>query len=121
MLTVTVAGLRVRLCHLNRSCVVAAHSSTLDISPGLGGCVACVLIRVEVFVTPWTVARQAPLSMGFSRHEDWSGLPLPPPGGLLTRGWNPRLLRWWASSLPVSPLVSLSLKPAHLHPLLKWA
>ena len=30
--------------------------------------------------TPWTVAHQAPLSMGFSRQEYWSGLPFPPPG-----------------------------------------
>ena len=29
--------------------------------------------RVQLFATPWTVARQAPLSMGFSRQEDWSG------------------------------------------------
>ena len=45
--------------------------------------VACVLShfsRVRLFVTPWTVARQAPRSMGFSRHEHWSGLPCPPPG-----------------------------------------
>ena len=33
-------------------------------------------------MTPWTVARQAPLSMGFSRQEYWSGLPCPPPGDL---------------------------------------
>ena len=33
-------------------------------------------------VTPWTVACQAPLSMGFSRKEYWSGLPFPPPGDL---------------------------------------
>ena len=33
-------------------------------------------------VTPWTVARQAPLSMGFSRQEYWSGLPFPSPGDL---------------------------------------
>ena len=32
--------------------------------------------------TPWTVARQAPPSMGFSRQEYWSGLPFPTPGGL---------------------------------------
>ena len=32
--------------------------------------------------TPWTVARQAPLSMGFSRQEYWKGLPSPPPGDL---------------------------------------
>ena len=34
------------------------------------------------FATPYTVARQAPLSMGFSRQEHWSGLPFPPPGDL---------------------------------------
>ena len=38
--------------------------------------------RVRRFVTPWTVAHQAPLSMGFSRQEYWSGLPCPPPGDL---------------------------------------
>ena len=36
--------------------------------------------------TPWTVARQAPLSMGFSRQEHWNGLPCPPPGDLLDPG-----------------------------------
>ena len=44
---------------------------------------ACVLSRFSrgrLFATLWTVARQAPLSMGFSRQEDWSGLPFPPPG-----------------------------------------
>ena len=37
------------------------------------------LSRVRLFVTPWTVAHQAPLSMGFSRQEYWSGLPFPSP------------------------------------------
>ena len=37
---------------------------------------------VWLFVTPWTVAHQAPLSMRFSRQESWSGLPCPPPGDL---------------------------------------
>ena len=36
--------------------------------------------RVRLFVTPWTVAHQAPLSMCFSRQEYWSGLPFPSPG-----------------------------------------
>ena len=40
------------------------------------------LSRVRLFVTPWTVAYKAPLSMGFSRHEYWSGLPFPSPGDL---------------------------------------
>ena len=38
-----------------------------------------LLSRVRLFATPWTAAYQAPLSPGFSRQEDWSGMPLPPP------------------------------------------
>ena len=44
---------------------------------------AQLLSRVQLFATPWTVAWQAPLSMGFFRQEYWSGLPFPPPGDLL--------------------------------------
>ena len=40
------------------------------------------LSRVRLFATPWTVPRQTPLSMGFSRQEYWSGLPFPSPGDL---------------------------------------
>ena len=40
------------------------------------------LSRVRLFATPWTVAHQAPLSLGFSRQEYWSGLPFPSPGAL---------------------------------------
>ena len=43
--------------------------------------------------TPWTVAHQAPLSMGFSRQEYWSGLPCPPPGDLPHPGIEPTSLR----------------------------
>ena len=39
--------------------------------------------RVQLFATPWTVAHQLSLSMGFSRREYWSGLLCPPPGDLL--------------------------------------
>ena len=39
--------------------------------------------HVQFFVTPWTVAHQAPISMGFSRQEYWSGLPFPTAGDLL--------------------------------------
>ena len=41
-----------------------------------------LLSCVQLFVTPWTVAHQAPPSMGFSRQEYWSGLPCPSPGDL---------------------------------------
>ena len=44
---------------------------------------------VQLFATPWTVAHQAPLSMGCSRQEHWSGLPCPPPGDLLDPGIKP--------------------------------
>ena len=44
------------------------------------------------FGTPWAVARQAPLSMGFSRQEQWSGLPFPPPGDLPAPGIEPTSL-----------------------------
>ena len=40
------------------------------------------LSHVRLFATPWTVAHQAPLSMGFSRQEYWSGLPFLSPGRL---------------------------------------
>ena len=46
---------------------------------------SCMLSRfshVQLFVTVWTEALHAPLSMGFSRQEYWSGLPCPPPGDL---------------------------------------
>ena len=45
-------------------------------------CSAQLLSRVHLFATPWTVARQAPLSMAFSRQEYWSRLPFPTPGDL---------------------------------------
>ena len=45
-------------------------------------CYVCVLSRVWLFVTPWTIAHQAPLSMRFSRQDYWSGLPFPSPGDL---------------------------------------
>ena len=44
----------------------------------------CMFSHVRLFVTPWTVTRQDPLSMGFSRQEHWSGLLFTPPGQLLT-------------------------------------
>ena len=43
---------------------------------------AQLLSRVSLFVSPWTVPRQAPLPMEFSRQEYWSGLPFLPPGDL---------------------------------------
>ena len=48
--------------------------------------------RVQLFATQWTVACQAPLSIGFFRQEYWSGLPCPSPGDLLNPGTEPQSL-----------------------------
>ena len=48
------------------------------------------LSQVRLLATPWTVAYQAPLSMGFSRQEYWIGLPIPSPGDLPDPGIEPR-------------------------------
>ena len=48
--------------------------------------------RVQLFAILWTIASQAPLSMGFSRQESWIGLPCPPPGDLPDPGIKPASL-----------------------------
>ena len=66
----------------------------------------CMLSRfshVQLFVTPWTVARQAPLFLGFSRQEYWSGLPYSPPGDLPDLGIKPGPPALQADSLPPEP------------------
>ena len=55
-------------------------------------CLLSRFSRVWLFATLWTVACQAPLSMGFSRQEYWSGLPCPPPGNLPNPGTEPMSL-----------------------------
>ena len=62
-----------------------------------------VLSLVELLVILWTVAHQAPLSMGFSRQENWSGLPCPPPGDLPDPGIEPASLALQEDSLPTEP------------------
>ena len=61
------------------------------------------LSHVRLFVTPWTVAHQAPPSMEFSRQEYWSGLPLPSPGDLPNPGIEPGSPALWADALPSEP------------------
>ena len=71
--------------------------------------IACMLSPfscARLFATPWTVAHQAPLSMGFSRQEYWGGLPCLPPGDLPNPGIEPTslcLLHWQVGSLPLAP------------------
>ena len=62
-----------------------------------------LLSRVRLFATPWTVAYQAPLSMGFSRQECWSGLPFPSPGDLPDPGIEPGSPTLQTDALPSEP------------------
>ena len=68
------------------------------------------LSRVRLSATQWTVARQAPLSMGFSGQEYWSGVPFPSPGDLPNPGIEPRSPALQADALssepPGKPLVA---------------
>ena len=70
------------------------------------------LSRVQLFVTPWTAAYQAPLSMGFSRQEYWSGVPLPSPSfHLLIPKFQSIPLPSSSTYTPTSP------RPSHSFPL----
>ena len=60
--------------------------------------------RVQLFVTPWTVACQAPLFIDFSRQEYWSGLPFSSPGDLPNTRIRPGSPPFQADSLPSEPL-----------------
>ena len=65
--------------------------------------VCWLLSCARLFATPWTVAHQASLFMGFSRQEYWSGLPCHPPGDLLSPGIKPASPALQADSLPSEP------------------
>ena len=88
----------------------------------------CVLSRfscVRLFATLWTIAHHAPLSVGLSRQEYWSGLPCPPPGDLPNLGTEPTSLmslHWQAGSLPLAPQCSVYMSiPIHpTSPLPTW-
>ena len=69
-------------------------------------CMLSCFSPVRLFVTPWTIVLQVPLSMRFSRQEYWSGLPFSPPGDPPHPGIQPcllSLLHWQPSSLPLAP------------------
>ena len=61
------------------------------------------LSHFQLFMTPWTVAYQAPLSMEFSRQEYWNGLPFPSPGDFPDPGIEPGSPAVQADALPSEP------------------
>ena len=70
--------------------------------------------HVRLFAALWTVAHQAPLSVGFSRQVHWSGLLCPPPGDLPYPGIEPM-----STASPESPTLQLDSLPPGLHSPLK--
>ena len=64
------------------------HSQAFALILSMRACV-CMLSHVQLFATPWSVAHQVPLSMGFPRQEYWSGLLFPSPGDLPEPGIEP--------------------------------
>ena len=104
------------LCNKKKSCLTVVTMSNMVLSVRRSNILrqlyhkegesVCMLSHVQLFMTVWTVACQAPLSMGFSREEYWSGLPCLPQGDISNPGIEP------ASS--VAPeLQADSLSPSH--------
>ena len=87
-----------RLHFLSLSCIASHQGSLFMIKVKVKS-----LSHVRLFVTPWTVAYQAPPSMGFSRQECWSGLLFPSPGDFPYPGIEPGSPALQADALPSEP------------------
>ena len=102
-------------------CPALLHPSLISTtcSPSLQGLAHCwccgLLSYVWLLGTPGTTAHHAPLSMGFSRPEYWSGLPFPFPGDLPDLGTELTPLAWQVDSLPMSYLGSLTSNIYNIH------
>ena len=84
-------------CSLNASpCVPAAVPYYCTFQGTMSTCMLTCISRVWLFAIPWTVAHQAPLSVGFSRQECWSAFPCLTPGDLPNPGIEPRSLTSFA-------------------------
>ena len=75
-----------------RTSVSLSEEGTKYLVFGVRACMLRCFTRARLCATLWTVACQAPLPMGFSRQEYWSGLPCPPPGDLPNPGIEPASL-----------------------------
>ena len=74
--------------------------------------------RVHLFVTPWTIAYQVPLPLGFSRQEYWIGLPFPSPADLPNPGIKLGFPALQTDALPSEPPGKPRLQASHIHMLL---
>ena len=80
-----------------------SHLLVKYITLGVRFVVILSLSRVQLFATPWAVAHQALLSLGFSSQEYWSELPFPSQRDLPDSGRTLHLLHWQVVSLPIEP------------------
>ena len=104
-----VAGLKTKFCLLGS--IFWKRGWQILFCKGL--CMLSCFSSVQLFVTFWTVARQAPLPMGFSRQECWSRLPFPSPGDLLSPGEVKPTCPVWQGSLSLSHLGSPNTYDTH--------
>ena len=99
---------RSNLCHLHdrQTDYPQSHQGSPRVIQAMHVCMLSRFSCVQLFVIPWTVVRQAPLSMGFSRQEHWSGLLSPPQGIFWLRDFT--LVSYipctGTGSLPLAPL-----------------
>ena len=93
-----------------------SHAYTCKYTSCVSNCCCLVAKLCPALATPWTVAHQAPLSMGFPRQEYWSGLPFPSPGICLIQGSNLCLMHWQVQASPVESVGQLLLPPLY-----EWA
>ena len=93
----TLTLLRVNPEFLGENSILLKHNHTSEVSE------VKALSRVQLFGTPWTVAYQAPPSMGFSKQEYWSGLAFPSSGDLPDPGIKPRSPAFQADALTSEP------------------
>ena len=97
------------------SCVLCLRSCPFPVLPDIGFTrYVCVLSHIWLFATTWTIAHKAPLPMGFTRQEYWSGLPFPSPGYLPNSGIKPKSLQsptladgFFTNRLLVKPLLDI--------------
>ena len=99
---------RMCVCVCVCRCSVVSNCVNSIIHPNPSSILVCVCLlscfsHVQLFATLWTVAHQAPLSMGFSSQGYWSGMPFPSPGNLLDPEIKPRPPASQACSLPSEP------------------
>ena len=94
-------------CKMAKSSLLLAKSSLL-LAKRVCVCVCQSLSCVQLFVIPWTIGHQAPLTMEFSRQEYWSQVPFPSPGDLPNPGIKSGSSAFQADSLPSESPITLT-------------